>query len=296
MLTEKIKQSESYQMFIKYSTVLILSKESKESDSEPARKQTSSKRVIKKKVSISTKDNIILEPDVALELAKSISLAEAAEEEAARQVHATHERIVTKSEPEPAKRRPSRKPAADIMQALKASKKSSISQPHTGGSSEGTGKEEITDTTKEEAEKTNEVKDNDKKAKLSPTRSSLFVSLGFGNQFLNLSFDKSTIRNLKDTVDAKINSLLDIKIHPEVSHIQSSSILIVPVLVIPELLILPSILETSTTASPIISTITPILQQQSTPIPTPPITTKALTFTIAVPKTPTITTVAFDVV
>ncbi|GKF64913.1 hypothetical protein Tco_0188361, partial [Tanacetum coccineum] len=92
MLTEGIKQSESYQMFIRYSTGLLPPKKSRgkgsqgkktadtpeaavdvfeESDSEPARKQTSR---------------------------KSMSLTEAAEEEAARQVHATHERIVTESD------------------------------------------------------------------------------------------------------------------------------------------------------------------------------------------------------
>ncbi|GJU67701.1 hypothetical protein Tco_1253960 [Tanacetum coccineum] len=81
--------------------------ESEESDFEPARKQTSSRRIIKKKVTITTYDNIIPEPDVALELGKSISLNEVVEEEAARQVHATHVRIVTESILEPARRRPS---------------------------------------------------------------------------------------------------------------------------------------------------------------------------------------------
>ncbi|GKF56848.1 hypothetical protein Tco_0170385, partial [Tanacetum coccineum] len=49
----------------------------------------------------------IPEPDVALELGKSISLTEAAEEEAARQVHVTHARIMIESVLKPAKRRPS---------------------------------------------------------------------------------------------------------------------------------------------------------------------------------------------
>ncbi|GJV97475.1 hypothetical protein Tco_1549052 [Tanacetum coccineum] len=115
-------------------------------------------------------DNIIPELDVALKLGKSMSLTKAAEEEAARQVHATHERIVTESNPEPARRRPSgitfrdnsgvsnkmspnlsqkikgvqiltpeKQLAADIMQALKDSRKTSISQSLTRGSSEGTG-------------------------------------------------------------------------------------------------------------------------------------------------------------
>ncbi|GJU90841.1 hypothetical protein Tco_1303264, partial [Tanacetum coccineum] len=47
-------------------------------------------------------------------------------------------------------------------------------------------------------------------SELPPSSSSLSVSSGFGNQFLNLSSDKSTVRNLKDIADAEINSLLDI--------------------------------------------------------------------------------------
>nr|GFA37088.1 hypothetical protein [Tanacetum cinerariifolium] len=88
---------------------------SKESDSEPARKRTTSRRVVKKKVTISTADNIILNPDVALELGKSISLTEAIEEEAARQVHATYSRIMTESDLEPARRRPLGVPDASIV-------------------------------------------------------------------------------------------------------------------------------------------------------------------------------------
>ncbi|GKG10863.1 hypothetical protein Tco_0342263, partial [Tanacetum coccineum] len=128
MLTKRIKQSDSYQMFIKYSTGLIPPKKSrgkgsqgkktadtpkasvdvsKESNSKPVRKQTGSRRVIKKKVSVYVDDNIIHDPDVTLELGKSISLTEAAKEEAARQVHTTYERIVTKFDPNPVRRRPS---------------------------------------------------------------------------------------------------------------------------------------------------------------------------------------------
>ncbi|GKD05970.1 hypothetical protein Tco_1180944 [Tanacetum coccineum] len=80
MLTEEIKQSESYQMFITYSTDLLPPKKSKD-------------------------DNIIPEPDITFELGKSMSLTEAAEEEAARQVHATHARIMIESVPKPARRR-----------------------------------------------------------------------------------------------------------------------------------------------------------------------------------------------
>nr|GFA02168.1 hypothetical protein [Tanacetum cinerariifolium] len=135
------------------------------------RLRTASRRVVKKKVIIFAAENIILDPDVALELGKSISLTEAVEEEAARYVHATHARIVIESVPEHARRRPSgiafidtsrvskkvssnlsqklkgvqsltlkEQEATDTMQALKESKKTSKRQPSTRGSSEGTGK------------------------------------------------------------------------------------------------------------------------------------------------------------
>ncbi|GKA49283.1 hypothetical protein Tco_0742241 [Tanacetum coccineum] len=437
MLTDAIKQSDSYKAFINYSTGLVPPKKTKgkgshgkksdvtpklvsvevsdESDLELARRRTSSRRITKKKVSISADDNIIPEPDVALELAKSMSLAEAVKEEAARQVHATHERIVTDADPKPARRRPlgiafrdtssvskkispdpsqklkriqtlaaEEQLATDTMQALKASKRVSdestviLTTSHEGtgikpgvpnavqGNSaakagvtldwgsknkseyseeetvdkeiewvttdeeeemkddddndrsidiektnneqetndefvqddvdkemkdaevaeSGKGDEEITDTAKVDAEKIEEVKDDNKKAKLPPSSSSLSVSSGFGNQFLNLSSDKSIVGNLKETADAEINSLLDVQIQQEIPHIQSPSILTVPVLVIPEPTILSLIPEISivtpvTTLPPPPSvTIIPALQQQSTPIPTPPITIVALIVTM----------------
>ncbi|GJX76295.1 hypothetical protein Tco_0323106 [Tanacetum coccineum] len=338
---------------------------SDESEPEPARRKTGSKRMSKKKVSISADDNIIPEPDVALELGKSMSLDEAVEEEEARQVHATHEWIVTESDPKPARRRPSEQRFANTMQALKANRKSNRSQPHTGGSSEGIGvspgvldeeetvdkeiewlttdeeeekkddneddrsidnekndddketddeflhgdeyvhndvdkeikdtevvdskrdDQETTDAEKAEVEKIEEVKGENKKAELPPTSSSLFVSSRFRNQFLGHSSDIYLIRTFKDTIDAKINSLLDIQIQQEVPQIHSPSILTVHVSVIPEPTILSPIPEIPTVTSEIthppphsISTITPVLQQTSTPIPTPPITTEAPPITI----------------
>ncbi|GJS49804.1 hypothetical protein Tco_0599925 [Tanacetum coccineum] len=82
-------------------------------------------------------DNIVPKPDLALELGKSISLTEAEEEAVAREVHATHARIVSESEPEPTQRRQSE--PTDIMKALKESKKMNKRQPGTRGSNEGTG-------------------------------------------------------------------------------------------------------------------------------------------------------------
>ncbi|GJS82781.1 hypothetical protein Tco_0749322 [Tanacetum coccineum] len=191
--------SNVHQIFIKYSTNQIPPKKSickgskgkkttnesqetvnvseeSEPEPEPAKKKTSSKRRVKKNVTQSADDNIIFDdPDVALELAKSISLTEAEEAEAARKVHATHARIVTKFVPESAKKKssgrssksiviqdtpsapkskpansktnlkgtpsltPAEQEAANIMQALKESKKTSRRQPGTGGSNEGTG-------------------------------------------------------------------------------------------------------------------------------------------------------------
>nr|GEY05002.1 retrovirus-related Pol polyprotein from transposon TNT 1-94 [Tanacetum cinerariifolium] len=130
MLNDAIKQSESYQMFLKYYTGQIPPKKSR------ARKRTASRRLVKKKITISATDNIILDLDVALELSKSISLTKVAEEEFARQVQATHARIATESITEPARRRLSEQKVADTIKALKESKKTSRRQPGTGGSSE----------------------------------------------------------------------------------------------------------------------------------------------------------------
>ncbi|GKC42598.1 hypothetical protein Tco_1060320 [Tanacetum coccineum] len=95
-------------------------------ESEPVpliRRKTSSRRVVKKKATISVDDNIVPEPDIALELGKSISLTKAEEEAAARQIHATYARIVSEFILEPARRR----------------RRMLGRQPGTSGSDEGTG-------------------------------------------------------------------------------------------------------------------------------------------------------------
>ncbi|GKA84516.1 retrovirus-related pol polyprotein from transposon TNT 1-94 [Tanacetum coccineum] len=106
MLIDAIKRSESYKKTAGESQETVdVSKES-EPEPEPAKKKTSGKRRVKKKVTLSANYNIILDdPDVALELAKSISQTKAKEAEAARKVHATHARIVKKSIPESAKKK-----------------------------------------------------------------------------------------------------------------------------------------------------------------------------------------------
>ncbi|GJT82995.1 hypothetical protein Tco_1057337 [Tanacetum coccineum] len=393
MLNDAIKESESYQMFIKYSTSQIPPKKSKgkgsqgkktadtpvadvdvskESDSEPARKRTASRRVVKKKVTLSTTNNIIPDADVALELGKSISLTEAAEEEAARQVHATHARIVTESDLDPAKKKtgsrstrgvviqdtpsaPKTKPAssklkikgvqsltpkeqeaADVMQALKESKKTSKRQPVVfATSSEGTStKPEVPDEEKvtskekvilkwgseqeseyleedqgddeeidwidsdEDEEKKDDI-DDDKSINLEMTDDEETddefvhgveqVNDDKDEEMTNDEVEESgNFSTVKDTTDAEINSLLDIKIQYEVPHIQSPSVLRVPVSVISEPSVLthvqetPSVALVTTLPPPSVSIIPPVPHQTIAPIHAPPIIIDAPTITTAI--------------
>ncbi|GJU33877.1 ribonuclease H-like domain-containing protein [Tanacetum coccineum] len=100
------KLEEAYIVFTKYRETVDVS-EKFEPEPELVKKRTSSKKRVKKMVTIYAEDNIIPNPDVALELGKSISLTEAKEAEASRKVHPTHARIVTESVPTPARRRSS---------------------------------------------------------------------------------------------------------------------------------------------------------------------------------------------
>ncbi|GJW43002.1 hypothetical protein Tco_0071801 [Tanacetum coccineum] len=70
-----------------------------------------------------------------------------------------------------------------------------------------------------------------------------FVVFGFGDQFLKLSSDSSLVSTVKDTTDAKINSLLEVKILSKVPHIQSPSMLRVPMSVISEPSVLTQVQE-----------------------------------------------------
>nr|GEU58218.1 retrovirus-related Pol polyprotein from transposon TNT 1-94 [Tanacetum cinerariifolium] len=271
MLTEAIKQSESYQIFIKYSTCQIPPRRVE------AKRKTSSKRRIKKKVTLSTDDNIISDdPDTALELGKSTSITETEEAEAARQVHATYARIVTESVLEPTKRRKSRKVTYDHPKKLKGVPSLTPEEQEVAdiieGNKEGDvddeddetksneddiykynirvrkdedeemlnakvddydkGDEEVTDAAKADAEKTSEIKDDANKTEILPMSSSLSVSS-----------------------DADIDSLLEVKIQYEVPCIQSPSMLTVPVFVISEPLVLTPIQESPSKS--IITTLPP---------------------------------------
>nr|GEU92352.1 uncharacterized mitochondrial protein AtMg00810-like [Tanacetum cinerariifolium] len=83
---------------------------------------------------------------------------------------------------------------------------------------------EVSDAAKVDAKKIEEVKGDYKKADFTPTSSSISVSSGFDNQFLNLSSDISLVGTLKDSSDVEINSLLDTKIQQEVPLIQVSKL------------------------------------------------------------------------
>ncbi|GJU17790.1 retrovirus-related pol polyprotein from transposon TNT 1-94 [Tanacetum coccineum] len=110
---------------------------------------------------------------------------------------------------------------------------------------------EVSDAAKANAEKIEGAKDDSKKVELPPTSSKLSISSGFGDQFLKLSSNTSLVGTVKDTIDAEISSLLDIKIQSEVLHIQSPSVLRVPVSVIAEPTILTPVQETSFEQNPL---------------------------------------------
>nr|GEW12159.1 reverse transcriptase domain-containing protein [Tanacetum cinerariifolium] len=243
---------------------------SKESEPEPnlVKRKTSSKRRVRKKITLSADDNIIYDdPDTAVEL-----------EPTKRRKSGK----VTSDPPKKLKFVPSltleEQEAIEIMQALKESKR----QQGTRGSSEGTGTKprvpdesivisatssertsikpgvsivekditkenvildwgseqesdkDVTDAAKAYAEKTSEVKDDAKKTEILPTSSSLFVSL-------------------------------EVKIQSEVPHIQSPSMLRVPVSIISKPLVLTPVQESPskdivTTLPPPSVSITPFLR------------------------------------
>nr|GEW92333.1 hypothetical protein [Tanacetum cinerariifolium] len=122
--------------------------------------------------------------------------------------------------------------------------------------------EEITDAEKVDAEKLEATKgDYEQVGKLPPTSSSLSVSFDSGNQFLNLSYDISLVGTTKDSVDTEINSLL-----------------VTPTPALPTKTHVSMALSHSSSVTTI-----PFVQQQTTPLPTPSITSEAPHVTIIIP-------------
>ncbi|GKA95750.1 hypothetical protein Tco_0817845 [Tanacetum coccineum] len=350
MLTEAIKQSESYQMFMKYSTGQIPPKKSKgkgsqrkktaddsheivdvyeESEPEPklVKRKTSSKRRVKKKVTLSVDDNIIYDdPDTALELGKSISKTKAEEAEAARQVHATHARIVKESVLEPTKRRksgkvtfdppkklkgvpsltPEEQESANIMHALKESKKTSKRQLCMSLQSSLLPQKDYKEgDADDEDDETESDEDDIYKYKIR-------VRKDKDEEMLNTEVNVSNKgdEEVTDAAKADAKNTSEVKDDPKktelpptssslsvflsfgdqfIKHSSDSSLspsmLRVPVSVISEPLVLtavqesPSIATVTTLTPPFVSTTPSIPQQTTTLIPTPPITTDALIIT-----------------
>ncbi|GJZ94623.1 hypothetical protein Tco_0666826 [Tanacetum coccineum] len=280
MLTEKTDDDSQ-------ETVDVSEESEPEPEPELVKRKTSSKRRVKKKVTLSVDDNIISSDlDTTLELGKSISKTEAEEAEAARQVNATHARIVTESVPESTKIKKSgnvtsdppkklkdvpsltleEQEAANIMQALKESKKTSNRQLGTRGSSEGTGtipgvpdeSTVVSATSSEGIEDKLDNEEKDDKEGDDETESDedeiykykIRVRKDEDEEMLNAEVEDSDKggrrgylmpqrRKRKDfRRHYKINSLLEVKIQSKVPHNQSPSMLSVPMSVISE----PSIL------------------------------------------------------
>ncbi|GJS73470.1 hypothetical protein Tco_0706311 [Tanacetum coccineum] len=164
-------------------------------------------RVVKKKVTLFADDNIISDdPDVALELAKSISKTEAEEAEAARKVHDTHANEQDRNM---------------LGDDENDENDDDVEMKDNEVDESDKGEEKVTDAAKEDAKKTLEAKDDAKKTELSPSSSSLSVSSSFGDQFLKLSSDSSLVSTVKDSADTDVRSLLDIPIQQETPQTQS---------------------------------------------------------------------------
>nr|GEY59614.1 hypothetical protein [Tanacetum cinerariifolium] len=151
------------------------------------------------------------------------------------------------------------------------------------------GDAETSDVAKANVEKTEDVKDDAKKAEVPLKSSSLSVSSSFGDQFLKISYDTSLIGTVKDTRDAEINSLLDIKIQSSIYLVsirtQSTRVCNFKPLVLKPVQESPSVKPVTSFAPPSVSIIPHVpLQQTTTPILTPPTTTGAPTITIVVPE------------
>nr|GEV97342.1 hypothetical protein [Tanacetum cinerariifolium] len=305
---------------------------SEESDLKPPKRKTASRRVVKKKVTITADDKIIPDdPDVALKLCKSISKAEAKEAKAARQVHATHARIVTESVPKPTRGRKSGKltfdppkrikgvpsvtleeqEAVDTMKTLKESRKTNRSQPGTGGLNKETStipgvldesivisatlKEDLLDD-EEKDDKDGDADDegddhiidtqdaNDEDAETESDVDEIYKYKIHVHKDMDAEMaETKTVENQNKEKDVITNAA-----KPD---IQSLSVQKFPISVIlkttnlppiPEILIetLVSTAISSPHVTPAISTV----QQTSTPIPTPPITTEFPTSTTVVPE------------
>ncbi|GJY11707.1 hypothetical protein Tco_0381016 [Tanacetum coccineum] len=245
--------------------------EESEPELEHVKKKTASRRVVKKKVTISVDDNIIPDPDVSLELELCKHLKK--QEDLARApgyggssegtgtisgvpdestlIYATLNEGTEKDQLNDEEKDDKEGDADDegddhisdtqdtddedaetesdedeiYKYKIHVRKDEDVEMTNVEVEDSEKGDTEISDVAQADVEKTEEIKDAAKKAKLPPTSSSLSVSSGFGDQFLKLSSDHSLVSTVKDNTNAEINSLMEVKIQFEVPHIQSLSIL-----------------------------------------------------------------------
>nr|GEZ36266.1 hypothetical protein [Tanacetum cinerariifolium] len=239
-LTDVIKHSESYQMFIKYLTHQIPPKKSKGKGSKGKKTAEESQEIIDK-VTLLADDNII----AALELAKSISQTEA---EATRKVHVTHAKIVIESVSESAKKNSSgRSSKSIIIQDTPSTLKSKPATSKTklivvsATSSEGTGakpgvQDEDKDITEEKDDKdddaddegddyvsdTQDADDEDDKTKSDEDEIYKYKIRVRKDEDVEMKdakveeYDK--VSTVKDSTDADVSSLLDIPIQHKTPH------------------------------------------------------------------------------
>ncbi|GKB76461.1 integrase, catalytic region, zinc finger, CCHC-type containing protein [Tanacetum coccineum] len=280
MLTEAIKQSESYQMFIAYSTGQIPPKknrgkgsqrkktaddsqetvdvsEESEPEPEPAKRKTSSKRRVKKKDICWITTLSVDEPNTG---------------------------IMTESIPEPSKRRKSGKVTSDPLKKLKGTK----------GSSEGTStkpgvpdESTVVSATSSEGTSTKPgVPDEEKE--ITEENYKIRVRKDEDEEMINAEVDDYDKGDEHITNAAKADAEKTLEIHFEVPHTQSPSTLSEPVFVISEPTVLTLVQESpskaivTTLPPPSVSTTPSVPQQTTTPIPIPPITINASIITTAV--------------
>nr|GEU70822.1 retrovirus-related Pol polyprotein from transposon TNT 1-94 [Tanacetum cinerariifolium] len=198
---QAIKQSESYQMFIKYATSQIRPKKSRGKGSQ--RNKTS-----KRQPGERTEESKYSEEDKLDD-----------EEKDDKECDANDEDDETESDED------------DIYKyKIRVCKDEDDEMINSEVDDSDKGDEEVIDAANVDTKKTSEVKDDAKKTELPPTSSSLSASSGFGDQFLKLYFDSSLVSTIKNTTDADVSSLMDIPIQQETPQTQSPSVQKVPLL------------------------------------------------------------------
>nr|GEX20775.1 hypothetical protein [Tanacetum cinerariifolium] len=231
--------------------------------------------------------------------------------EAARKVYATHARIVTESVLEPARRRPSEQKVTYTIQTRKESKKTNRRQPGTGGSNEGTisipgvpdkstvvsvtsnyqgDDEEVYWIDSDEDDEMKDDTDDEKSIDLEMTNDEETddeyvhgyeqVNDNEDEELTNAKVEESRNGDEENTDAEKtdVGKTKDVKNDAEKAELPPTSSSLSVSLVQETPLVAP----VTTLPSPSISTIPHVPHKTIAPIPTPPITTDALTITIDV--------------